>query len=81
MLIHRILFENRILYYNSNYWKVYKSKHKMSIDIREVAKNRILVIDGAMGTMLQQYKLTEADFRTERFADHPCDVKGNNDIL
>ncbi len=53
----------------------------MSIDIREIAKNRILVIDGAMGTMLQQYKLDEAGFRTERFKDHPCDIKGNNDIL
>ncbi len=53
----------------------------MSKDIREIAKERILVIDGAMGTMLQQYKLTEADFRTERFKDHPCDVKGNNDLL
>ncbi len=53
----------------------------MSKDIRQIAKNRILVIDGAMGTMLQQYKLSEADFRTERFNDHPCDVKGNNDLL
>lgn len=53
----------------------------MSVDIREIVKQRILVIDGAMGTMLQQYKLSEADFRTERFKDHPCDVKGNNDLL
>ncbi len=53
----------------------------MSIDIREIAQKRILVIDGAMGTMLQQYKLTEDDFRTERFKNHPCDVKGNNDLL
>lgn len=49
--------------------------------IREELKKRILVIDGAMGTMIQRYKLTEADFRGERFKDHPCDVKGNNDLL
>ena len=42
---------------------------------------RILILDGAMGTMIQQYKLTEADFRGERFADHHKDVKGNNELL
>lgn len=42
---------------------------------------RILIIDGAMGTMIQRHKLTEADFRGERFRDWPCDVKGNNDLL
>ncbi len=45
-----------------------------------VAK-RILVLDGAMGTMIQRHKLTEADFRGDRFAGHPHDVKGNNDLL
>ena len=43
--------------------------------------SRILVLDGAMGTMVQRYKLTEADFRGQRFKDHPRDLKGNNDIL
>jgi 5-methyltetrahydrofolate--homocysteine methyltransferase len=52
---------------------------KMSI--REELEKRILVIDGAMGTMIQRYQLTEADFRGERFKNHPCDVKGNNDLL
>jgi 5-methyltetrahydrofolate--homocysteine methyltransferase len=42
---------------------------------------RILVLDGAMGTMIQRYKLTEADFRAARLADHPKDLKGNNDLL
>jgi 5-methyltetrahydrofolate--homocysteine methyltransferase len=42
---------------------------------------RILVIDGAMGTMVQGYDLTEDDFRGERFRDHPTDLKGNNDLL
>jgi 5-methyltetrahydrofolate--homocysteine methyltransferase len=42
---------------------------------------RIAIIDGAMGTMIQRYKLGEADFRGPRFADHPSDLKGNNDLL
>ena len=44
-------------------------------------ERRILVLDGAMGTMIQRYKLTEADFRGERFKDHPKDLKGNSDLL
>ena len=42
---------------------------------------RILILDGAMGTMIQTYKLTEADFRGTRFAEHGKDVKGNNELL
>ncbi len=42
---------------------------------------RIVVIDGAMGTMIQQHRLSEADFRGPRFADHGKDLKGNNDLL
>ncbi len=42
---------------------------------------RIIVMDGAMGTMIQQRQLTESDFRGTPFANHPCDVKGNNDLL
>ena len=42
---------------------------------------RVLILDGAMGTMIQRYKLTEADFRGSRFADHPRDLRGNSDIL
>ena len=49
--------------------------------IEALLKERILVIDGAMGTMLQRYGLTEEDFRGERFADHPSPLKGNNDLL
>lgn len=51
------------------------------MDIREELQKRILIIDGAMGTMIQPYKLDEASFRGERFAHHPCDVQGNNDLL
>jgi 5-methyltetrahydrofolate--homocysteine methyltransferase len=46
-----------------------------------VLQQRIAIIDGAMGTMIQRYKLTEADFRGARFADHGKDLKGNNDLL
>jgi 5-methyltetrahydrofolate--homocysteine methyltransferase len=42
---------------------------------------RVLLLDGAMGTMIQRYKLTEADFRGERFKDHPRDLRGNSDLL
>ena len=44
-------------------------------------QQRIVIIDGAMGTMIQRHRLTEADFRGDRFADHPKDLKGNNDLL
>ncbi|WP_119068999.1 methionine synthase [Rubrobacter indicoceani] len=49
--------------------------------LREQLKQRILMLDGAMGTMIQDYELSEADFRGEEFADHPKDLKGNNDLL
>jgi len=53
----------------------------MSHTIRELIRQRILVLDGAMGTMIQRHTLSEADFRGERFADHPSDLRGNNDLL
>jgi 5-methyltetrahydrofolate--homocysteine methyltransferase len=49
--------------------------------IRDLLNERILIIDGAMGTMIQQYRLQEKDYRGERFKDWHCDVKGNNDLL
>lgn len=48
---------------------------------RSLLSERILVLDGAMGTMIQQHRLEEADYRGEEFANWPCDVKGNNDLL
>lgn len=51
------------------------------MSIASLLKERILVIDGAMGTMIQQYRLKENDYRGERFADWPSDIAGNNDIL
>ena len=50
-------------------------------DIREVLKSRILVLDGAMGSLIQGYKLEEQDFRGERFKNHTHSLKGNNDLL
>lgn len=47
----------------------------------KLLKNRVLVLDGAMGTMIQRYNLTEEDFRGSRFKQHPVDLKGDNDIL
>ena len=51
------------------------------ITINKLLQERILVLDGAMGTMLQRYKFTEEDFRGERFKDFPHPLKGNNDLL
>jgi 5-methyltetrahydrofolate--homocysteine methyltransferase len=49
--------------------------------LKKILSERMLVIDGAMGTMIQRHKLTEKDFRGERFKDYPHDLKGNNDLL
>src|SRR3954468_10051173 len=49
--------------------------------LRSLLSERILILDGAMGTMIQRYKLSEADFRGTRFANHPRDLRGNNDML
>ncbi len=51
------------------------------MDIRELLQQKILVIDGAMGTMIQRHRLTEEDYRGERFSNWHTDVKGNNDLL
>lgn len=51
------------------------------MDIREILNERILIIDGAMGTMIQRHKLEEEDYRGERFKEWHTDVKGNNDLL
>jgi 5-methyltetrahydrofolate--homocysteine methyltransferase len=50
-------------------------------ELPELLKKRIVIIDGAMGTMIQRYKLQEADYRGDRLQDHPKDVKGNNEML
>ena len=50
-------------------------------NLPDILRDRIVVLDGAMGTMIQQYKLGESDYRGERFKDHHVDVKGNNELL
>lgn len=50
-------------------------------NIEKVLQQRVLVLDGAMGTMLQRYNFSEEDFRGERFKDYPSSLKGNNDLL
>ena len=53
----------------------------MKKTISQIVSERILILDGAMGTMIQQYNLKEEDFRGERFAHIPGQLKGNNDLL
>lgn len=54
---------------------------KIRKDIKAELKNRVLVLDGAMGSLIQNYKLDEADYRGQQFKDHTDDQKGNNDLL
>src|ERR1700733_11058357 len=49
--------------------------------LHALLRQRIVILDGAMGTMVQQHKLAEQDYRGARFANHPTDLKGNNDLL
>lgn len=56
-------------------------KYTRAQNLPDILKNRIVVLDGAMGTMIQRYKLIETDYRGERFASHHIDVKGNNELL
>ncbi|NQW76727.1 MAG: methionine synthase [Cytophagales bacterium] len=53
----------------------------LKTDIRELLLDRIFILDGAMGSLIQQYNLTDADYRGERFKDFPHELKGNNDLL
>jgi 5-methyltetrahydrofolate--homocysteine methyltransferase len=55
--------------------------HNLQHPLQTLLAERILILDGAMGTMIQRHGLQEADFRGERFANHPHDLKGNNDLL
>ena len=56
-------------------------EHPVFAQLRALMAERILILDGAMGTMIQKHKLAEADYRGERFAEWPVDLKGNNDLL
>jgi 5-methyltetrahydrofolate--homocysteine methyltransferase len=52
-----------------------------ALQIKEILKNRIMLLDGAMGTMIQRYSLEEADFRGDKYQDHESPLKGDNDLL
>ncbi len=56
-------------------------KSETFAQLEELMEKQILFIDGAMGTMIQRYKLTEQDYRGERYAAHKDELKGNNDLL
>ena len=58
-------------------WKFFRMKQ----NLRDILDERIVILDGAMGTMIQDYRLRESDFRGEEFKDYPSDVQGNNDLL
>src|SRR3990167_3136583 len=58
-----------------------KSIQDRTASLTRALQQRILILDGAMGTMIQGYKLTEQDYRGARFANHRSDLKGNNDLL
>ena len=62
-------------------WIDGRSKTPAFEQLESMMKERIIFIDGAMGTMIQRYKLEEEDFRGERYKDHPHELKGNNDVL
>jgi len=66
---------------NQNFSNKLKDKSGVAAKISQLAKQRILVLDGAMGTMIQEHKLEEEDYRGEQYANWHCDVKGNNDLL
>ncbi len=59
----------------------YRKVMNDKMDISAILRERVMLLDGAMGTMIQRYGLEEADYRGERFAGHPSDLKGNNDLL
>ena len=60
---------------------VLKKESESAQHLRQLLQKRIVFLDGAMGTMIQHYRLEEADFRGARFKDHSKDLKGNNDLL
>ena len=53
----------------------------MELEIQKTMQDRIMIFDGGMGTMIQQYRFSEEDFRGSEFKDHTKNLKGNNDLL
>jgi 5-methyltetrahydrofolate--homocysteine methyltransferase len=58
-----------------------RAPYTRGVQLPQLLTRRILIIDGAMGTMIQRYRLTEDDYRSERLRDHPKELKGNNELL
>src|SRR4026209_2343490 len=56
-------------------------KKKIQMQLKQILEKRIVILDGAMGTMVQRHKLSEEDFRGERFKNHTTSLKGCNDLL
>ncbi len=65
---------------NNSFW-ISLNLNAIDLSIRSILQEKILILDGAMGTMIQRHDLTEEDFRGERFKNHALPLKGNNDIL
>ena len=63
------------------HWFIFMKREQRIQQLEQALQQRILILDGGMGTMIQSYKLEEADYRGERFADWESDLKGNNDLL
>ncbi len=67
--------------YNSGMEALTEKRQERALQLERLVAERIVILDGPMGTMIQGYGIDEAGFRGDRFADHPCDLKGNNDLL
>ena len=76
-----ISFSVRILHLSIRNLSIMLYRQARTQLLKEQLQDRILILDGAMGTMIQNYHLSEEDYRGNRFANHSCDVKGNNDLL
>jgi 5-methyltetrahydrofolate--homocysteine methyltransferase len=63
------------------FYILFKNKEQIFDDLNAELKKRIMILDGAMGTMIQKHKLEEEAYRGEEFKDHPKNLKGNNDLL
>ncbi len=63
------------------YYAKAKMNQSRTNELATLLEQRILILDGAMGTVIQSYELDEKDYRGDRFVDHPCALAGNNDLL
>ncbi len=81
VIINTVKYNKRIFIYNKKMSPDTLKIIDRTEELRTILGQRIMVLDGAMGTMVQRHKLEEADYRGARFVDHTKDVKGNNDLL